>query len=164
MKLVAKTLQDTKARVKINQTYTEKFEISTGVKQGDPLSATLFRIVINDIIKQLELRGNISTRLKQCSAYADDILIIARTQQTLIDTFGKLKDISSQYGLIVNESKTKYMKCTRRENTLGKLWAGDIQINQVKSFSYLGSTVNGNNMLEEEIREQIAKGNDILCK
>jgi len=47
---------------------------------------------------------------------------------------------------------------------LGKLWAGDIQINQVKSFSYLGSTVNGNNMLEEEIREQIAKGNDILCK
>jgi hypothetical protein len=70
-------------------------------------------------------------------------LIIARTQQTLIDTFGKLKDISSQYGLIVNESKTKYMKCTRRENTLGKLRAGDIQIDQVKSFSYLGSTVNG---------------------
>ena len=60
-------------------------------------------------------------------------LIIARAQQTLIDTFGKLKDISSQYGLIVNESKTKYMKCTRRENTLGKLRAGDIQIDQVKS-------------------------------
>ena len=77
MKLIAKTLQDTKARVKINQTYTEKFEISTGVKQGDPLSATIFSIVIDDIIKQLELRGNISTRLKQCSAYADDILITA---------------------------------------------------------------------------------------
>ena len=76
-KLIAKTLQDTKARVKINQTYTEKFEISTGVKQGDPLSATLFSIVIDDIINQLELRGNISTRLKQCSAYADDILITA---------------------------------------------------------------------------------------
>jgi hypothetical protein len=157
MKLVAKTLQDTKARVKINQTYTDKFEISTGVKHGDPLSAILFSIVIDDIIKQLELRGNISTRLKQCSAYADDILIIARTQQTLTDTFGKLKDISSQYGLIVNESKTKYMKCTRRENTLGKLRAGDIQIDPVKSFIYLGSTVNGNNTLEEEIREQIAK-------
>jgi hypothetical protein len=159
MKLVAKTLQNAKARVKINEIYIEKFEIWTGVKQGDTLSAVPFSIVIDDIIKQLELRGNISTRLKQCSAYADDILIIARTQQTLIDTFGKLKDISSQYGLIVNESKTKYMKCTRRENTSGKLRAGDIQTDQVKSFSYLGSTVNGNNMLEEEIREQIAKGN-----
>jgi hypothetical protein len=93
----------------------------TGVKQGDPLSATLFSIVIDDIIKQLELRGNISTQLKQCLAYADDILITARTQQAMTDTFGKLKDISSQYGLIVNESKTKYMKSTRKENTSGKL-------------------------------------------
>ena len=158
IKLTAKTLQDTKARVKINQTFTEKSEISTGVKQGDPLSATVFSTVIDDIIKQLELRGNISTHLKQY-AYADDILITACTKQTLINTFEKLKNISTQYGLIVNESKTKYMKCTRKENTLDKLQAGDARINQVKSFSYLGSTVNGNNMLEEEIRERIAKGN-----
>ena len=57
------------------------------------------------------------------------------------------------------------MKCTRRENTLRKSRAGDIQIDQVKSFNYLGSTVNGNNALEEEIRERIAKGKEgILCK
>jgi hypothetical protein len=49
------------------------FEILTGAKQGDPLSATLFIIVIDDILKQLELRRIISTRLKQCLAYADDI-------------------------------------------------------------------------------------------
>jgi len=52
-KLIAKTLQDTK--VKVNQNYTEKFEIVTGVKQGNPLSATLFSIVIDVILKQLEL-------------------------------------------------------------------------------------------------------------
>jgi hypothetical protein len=68
MKLIAKTLQDAKARIKINETFTEKFEFSTGVKQGDLLSATLFITVIDDIIKQLELRGSISTRLKQCLA------------------------------------------------------------------------------------------------
>jgi len=77
IKLTARTLQDTKARVKVNQNYTEKFEITTGVKQGDPLSATVFSIVTDDILKQLELRGNISTHLKQRSAYADDILITA---------------------------------------------------------------------------------------
>jgi hypothetical protein len=54
------------------------------------------------------------------------------------------------------------MKCTRKENTLDKLQAGDARIDQVKSFSYLGSTVNGNNTLEEEIRERIAKGNKVL--
>jgi len=51
------------------------------VKQSDPLSATVFSIVIDDILKRLELRGNISTRLEQCSTYADDILITARTEQ-----------------------------------------------------------------------------------
>jgi hypothetical protein len=66
----------------------------TGVNQGDPLSATLFRAVIDDILKQLELRGTKSTRLKQCSSYADAILITARTKQTMIDTFEKLKNIT----------------------------------------------------------------------
>ena len=78
IKLIARTLQDTKARVKVHQNQTEKFEISTrvkqgdplsatlfsmGVKQGDPLSATLYSIAIDEILKQLEMRGNISTRL-----------------------------------------------------------------------------------------------------
>jgi len=34
-----------------------------------------------------------------------------------------------------------------------------MKIDQVISFSYIGTTVNGNNTLEEEIRETIAKGN-----
>ena len=81
IKLIANTLQDTKVRVKVNQNYTEKFEILTGVKQGNLLSATLFSIVSEDILKHLELRGNISTCVKQRSAIADDILITARTKQ-----------------------------------------------------------------------------------
>jgi hypothetical protein len=137
LKLIAKTLQDTKVRVKVNQNYTEKFEISRGVKQGDALSETLFSIVINDILKQLELRGNISTRLKQRSAYADDLLITAQTKQTMIDNFEKLKYISLQFGLIVNENKTKYMKCIRKETQLVRLTVENIQIDQVRSFSYL---------------------------
>jgi hypothetical protein len=56
------------------------------VNQGDTLSATLFSTVIDEILKQLELRcNNTSTCLKQCSAYADDILITARSKQTMTD-------------------------------------------------------------------------------
>jgi hypothetical protein len=57
----------------------------------------------------MDLRGKISTTLKQCSADASDILITTRTKQTLIDTFQKLKEISTQFGLIINEQKTKYL-------------------------------------------------------
>jgi hypothetical protein len=32
---------------------------------------------IDVILKNLDLRGNISSRLKQCTSYADDVLITA---------------------------------------------------------------------------------------
>jgi hypothetical protein len=51
------------------------------------------------------------------------------------------------------------MKCTRKETQLDSITVGNIKIDQVRSFSYLGTAVNGNNTLEEEIRERIAKGN-----
>jgi len=60
----------------------------------------------------MELRRNITTHLKQCITYVDDILL-TRTQQSLLDTFQKLKEISAQYELIVNGQKTKYLRCTR---------------------------------------------------
>jgi hypothetical protein len=36
------------------------------------------------------------------------MLITTRTKQTLIVNFQKLKEISTQFGLIISEQKTKY--------------------------------------------------------
>ena len=88
--------------------------MESGVKQGDPLSPTLFSLVRNTVLKKLDLRGNISTRLRQLLAYADDVLITARTKQSLIDTFQQLKNNSMEVRLTINEKKTKYLKCTKR--------------------------------------------------
>ena len=104
----------TKAKVKVNNTYTMEFRVEGGVKQGDPLSPTLFSLVIDTVLKKLDLRGNICTRLRQLTAYAADILIIARTKRSLIDTFQQLKNNSVEVGLIINEKKTKYLKCTKK--------------------------------------------------
>jgi len=97
----------------MNRDFTEEFIVACGVKQGDPLSATLFSLVIDTILKQVGLRGNITTRMKQCTAYADDNMLTTRTKQPLIDRFQKLKEILAQYGLIVNGQKRKYLRCTR---------------------------------------------------
>jgi hypothetical protein len=51
------------------------------------------------------------------------------------------------------------MKCTRKETQLDRLKVENMQIDQVRSFSYHGATVNGYNTLEKEIRERIIKGN-----
>jgi hypothetical protein len=110
----------------------------------------LLSLVIDTILKQVELRGNITTHLKQCTAYADDILLTTRIKPSLIDTFQKLKEISAQYGLNVNGQKTKYLRCTRKNYDLEELQINSMYVEQVQSYKYLESVVNSDNSIEEE--------------
>ena len=104
-------------------------------------------------------RGNITTRLKQICAYSYDIIIIGRTKQTSIDTFCKIKHEALNAGLIVNNNKTKYLYCTRKTIQTTCIDTGEEQFEQVNSFKYLGTVVNTDNSIEEEIKERIAAGN-----
>jgi hypothetical protein len=115
--------------------------------------------VIDSVLKQLDLKGNISTRIKQCSAYADDILITTRTSHSLVATFQKLKETSAQVGLNINKQKTKYLRCMKKQHIMSGIYISQTHPEQVKSFKYLGSIVNGNNSIEEEIKERISTGN-----
>jgi hypothetical protein len=45
--LIKLTMQQTKMKVKVNNIYSEWFETKTGVRQGDPLSAPLFSVVLD---------------------------------------------------------------------------------------------------------------------
>jgi hypothetical protein len=65
IRLIKLTLQQTKMKVKIINNYTEWFETKPGAKQGDPLSAVLFSLVLDTVITNLEVRGNITTRLSR---------------------------------------------------------------------------------------------------
>jgi len=71
----------------------------------------------------------------------------------MTDTFETLKNISLQFSLIVNENKTKYMKCTGKDTRLDRLTVGNKQIDQVRSFNCVCTIVNGNNTWEGEITE-----------
>ena len=48
-------------------------------------------------------------------AYADDVLITARTGQSLIDAFQQLMYNSMEVGLTINEKKIEYLKCTKKD-------------------------------------------------
>jgi len=93
IRLVKLTLENTTAKVKVNNLYTSEFRVESGVKQGDLLSPTLFSLVIDTILKKQDIRGNIFMQLRQLMAYADDILITACTKQSLMDKFQQLKII-----------------------------------------------------------------------
>jgi hypothetical protein len=78
---------------------------------------------------------------------------------SLVDTFQKLKEISVHVGLNINEHKTKYVRCTKKQHKMNGIDVIETHLEQVKSFRYLGSIVNGNNSIEEEIKGRISLRN-----
>jgi hypothetical protein len=91
----------------------------------------------------------------QTRAYADDVLVISRTQQAVIDTFRKLKGEASEVGLTINENKTNYLYCTRQVSRKVPIFE-ETKIEQVNQFKYLGIY---NNSIEDDIKERTAAGN-----
>ena len=50
IKLIKLTMQQTKMKVKVKNSYSEWFETKTGVRQGNPLSSLLFSVVLDSVI------------------------------------------------------------------------------------------------------------------
>jgi len=58
----------------------------------------------------------------------------------------------------VNVHKIKYLKCCRRQEQLKPINIENKETEQVRSFKYLGSTVNTDSTVEEESKERISLG------
>ena len=87
MRLIKIILQHTEASLKMENLTSKPFSVSSGVHQEDPLSATAFNLIIDSVIKKLNLRGDISLKLKQIVAYVDDVALLARSPKALKEIF-----------------------------------------------------------------------------
>jgi hypothetical protein len=56
-------------------------------------------------------------------------------------------------------NKTKYIKCSRNQVKEQIVDLGGIEIGNVQSFKFLGSMINTNNTIKEDIKERISAGN-----
>jgi hypothetical protein len=83
------------------------------------------------------------------------------TGKGLIEAIQQLKKSSIEVGLKINEEKTKYLKCSKKDTNKEDLNCPHLSIEQVHHYKYLGSIINDNNSIEEEIKERINKG--VLC-
>jgi len=110
VRLIKMTLQNTKARVKIENLTSKPFSISSGVRQGYPFSATIFNLILDSVIKKFNLRGDISLKLKQIVAYADDVALLARSPKALKEIFHKLQNEATLVGQISTKKKPNISK------------------------------------------------------
>jgi hypothetical protein len=94
-------------------------------------------------MKKLEKRGNIPTHLNQVCVFADDVVLVTRTKQALINTLQKLKHEAEKYGLVITQNKTKYMRHSRTQTYVNgmEIETEGMKIEEANIVKYLGTIV-----------------------
>jgi ribonuclease HI len=101
------TLTETSIQIRTDFGLTNRIQIGRGVRQGDPLSSTLFVLAIDPLLRALsQVQGLQITEGPR--AYADDIDIITHSAIKAQELFDIVKHFLSVTGLELNEKKTAY--------------------------------------------------------
>jgi hypothetical protein len=73
--------------VKIQNECSESFETRQGLRQGDVLSTLLFNVVLEVIVRRTNLQTTGTIYKTQLLAYADDIVIVGRSQSAVRNAY-----------------------------------------------------------------------------
>jgi hypothetical protein len=151
--------------VKIQNNCSEFFETRPGLRQGDVLSTLFFNVVLEVIVRRVNLQttGTIYNKETQLLAYADDINIVGRSQSAVRDAYLAMEREAAKVGLKPNEQKRKYMIAARNDRKIrdvGQSVAiGDQHFEVIKEFVYLGSLMTPRNDVSLEIQRIIQTAN-----
>ena len=96
--------------------------------------------------------------------YADDTVLIAKSEKRLQDLLDKVVEESKKKGLTINYKKTECMVVSKREGQACALKIRDNTIKQVKRFNYLGSLLRENGKCDEEIKKRTRMAKDTFQK
>ena len=139
-------LTSTQSCVKINNQFSDYFSVDNGVRQGDPISATLFAIYINDLIIEInEFKLGIDFGDHNIAAllYADDLVLFRHSESKLQKLINIVYKWTLRWRIIINKDKSKIMHFRKKlkSPTEFKFQLGSDELKLVKSYKYLGITL-----------------------
>ena len=140
-----KYYDSSKGTILIDNSYSELFNISCGVKQGGILSPFLFNIFIDDLLN-ICLNLNIGALFNDLNTsiivYADDILLISPINSHL----QTLLDICSKYGqdwnLKFNSLKSNIISFGKSNFEKPAFYLNSLPLGEVENLKYLGTFFN----------------------
>ena len=129
--------------VRLNQMYTQWFDVTLGVRQGDTLSPTLFSLYINDLaagIKSLNCGIDCGQTYVSTLLYADDIVLVAPSEEKLQHQLNYMHDWCRKWRLLVNNQKTNvvHFRPKNTDRTSIQFCYGDNVLQVVNKYKYLG--------------------------
>ena len=86
---------------------SEPVRVTTGIKQGDPLSCVLFNVVVDWTLAGLNPHIGVDVAGGKLSAiaFADDVVLLARTPKGLAMQLAAYEEELAKMGLVVNAAK-----------------------------------------------------------
>jgi hypothetical protein len=111
VRFVKTTLTNKNRNLKIQGKLAPSFETMIGLRKGDSLSTLLFNQCMEKIIRNVRINpgGTVYNRTRQYLAYADNVVILGRSEKCIKKTLEEMAAVTQQIGLQTNDTKTKYM-------------------------------------------------------
>ena len=164
------------ARVKWNGTLSDAFSILNGVKQGAVLSAILFCVYVDDLIKELRRKRDgcwINQRYVGIIVYADDIVLLSPSLDGLQKMVNTCSNYAKKFHLTFSthenpqKSKTKCMVFQRKTKKLRSINLNGEDLPWDSTLKHLGTTIRNdiNCDMKQDLSEKraayIAKNNEL---
>ena len=107
----------------------------------------------------IDIRGNLYPNMVQISAYADNV-DMSRNPKALNEALQELDNTAQEIGLLRSQEKDKNVSINKKtHNQCKQIGIGGYRVSRVSRFSYLGSIINDDNSMSEELTHGITKGN-----
>jgi len=159
IRLIKACSYNSKSKISFGGDLSGEFPVTTGLRQGDALSPALFNIALESVMrivmpqaKGIEIKDN---QHLTAVAYADDIILLAETDDELKKTADILMKEGKKIGLKINETKTKYMIVSRQNHRTDSLKVNDHTFERVRNFKYLGADINEDANSHEEVKRRL---------
>ena len=140
--------------------FTDSFKIKTGVRQGCLLSPFLFIISVDWIMREVTagkrngIQWTLWTHLDDLD-FADDLALLSHTHSQMQEKTEELDDASKRLGLHMHSGKTKVLKVNSGSDI--PITLADRPLEEVESFTYLGSVIDMHGGTAADIRARVAK-------
>ena len=134
-----------------------------GLRQGCSLSPILFLIYMDRIVKKSESCGGV--KIGECTVqrllFADDLVLLDSTQNSLQQALDRFSDACSVAGMKISATKTETM-CLSRQPKQCSLQIDGVPLKQSEKFKYLGVSFTSDGRQNSELDIRIGKASAVM--
>ena len=173
------------ARVQDDGNASEPFLVSNGVKQGCVLAPTLFSLMFSAMLtdafadanvgigiryrmdgsifklRRLQAKTKVETDTVNEFLFADDCALNSISEVDMQNNVDKFAEACTNFGLTISIKKTEVMHqpAPGKTYTEPNILINGQRLKAVDKFTYLGSTLSRNVVIDDEIAARLAKAN-----